>query len=87
LACLHSIQGNGGNNLQSQEYFAHAWPIRDDSRGNKENSSWIHGNILQQFHVNQRKSLPTSWTHTLRLHKVGSYMFPTLVPNFPCNSR
>jgi hypothetical protein len=24
LACLHSIQGNGGNNLQSQEYFAHA---------------------------------------------------------------
>jgi hypothetical protein len=31
--------------------------------------------------VNERKLLPTTKTHTLRSHEVGSQKFPTLVPN------
>jgi hypothetical protein len=31
---------------------------------NKGNSTQIHGDIFQQMHVNQRRSLPTSRTHT-----------------------
>jgi hypothetical protein len=44
-------------------------------------SGSIHGNIFQQVHVNQRKTLPTTRTHPSRSHEVGSQKFPTLVPN------
>jgi hypothetical protein len=30
-------------------------PNSDDFLGNKENSSWIHSDIFQQLHVNQRE--------------------------------
>jgi hypothetical protein len=57
---IENSQEDGGNNLSSQEYSAHAWPIWEDSKGNKENSSWIHGDIFQQLHVNQREKVTSN---------------------------
>jgi hypothetical protein len=45
----------------------------------QENSARIHGDIFQQMHMNQRRSLPTSRTHTSWWHEDGSHKFPTLV--------
>ena len=39
-------------NLQTIEYFAHAWLTCDDSKGSKNNLSRIHGGNLHQVHMN-----------------------------------
>ena len=44
----------------------------------QENFTQIHGDNFHQLHMNQRKSLLTSRTHTLWRHKVGSNKFLTL---------
>ena len=57
----------------------YAWLTWEDSRGNKNNLSRIHGGNLHRLHVNQRKSLLSSRQilHEQSM-KICLHKFPTL---------